>query len=73
LFLNQEVVGFFGFSLTPLSGVKRNPNSIFFESLILAQDERWRRALGMQVERLCEAQDFSLSIVHSSFIFQFGI
>ena len=22
-----------------------------FESLILAQDERWRRALGMQVER----------------------
>jgi hypothetical protein len=23
----------------------------FFESLILAQDERWRRALGMQVER----------------------
>ena len=25
--------------------------SIFFESLILAQDERWRRALSMQVER----------------------
>jgi hypothetical protein len=24
----------------------------FIESLILAQDERWRRALGMQVERL---------------------
>ena len=24
---------------------------IFFESLILAQDERWRRGLGMQVER----------------------
>jgi hypothetical protein len=23
----------------------------FFESLILAQDERWRCALGMQVER----------------------
>ena len=23
----------------------------FFESLILAQDERWRRVLGMQVER----------------------
>ena len=23
----------------------------FFESLILAQDECWRRALGMQVER----------------------
>jgi hypothetical protein len=22
-----------------------------FESLILAQDERWRRALGMQVDR----------------------
>ena len=28
----------------------------FFEDLILVQDERWRRALGMQVERLCEAQ-----------------
>ena len=28
----------------------------FFESLILAQDERWRRALSMQVERdLCVA------------------
>ena len=28
----------------------------FFESLILAQDERWRRALSMQVERrLCLA------------------
>ena len=26
--------------------------SILFESLILAQDERWRRALSMQVERL---------------------
>ena len=25
------------------------------EGLILAQDERWRRALSMQVERLCEA------------------
>ena len=25
--------------------------TIFFESLILAQDERWRRALSMQVER----------------------
>ena len=24
---------------------------IFFEDLILVQDERWRRALGMQVER----------------------
>jgi hypothetical protein len=24
---------------------------VFFESLILAQDERWRRALGMQMER----------------------
>ena len=28
---------------------------IFFESLILAQDERWRRALGMQVERFAQA------------------
>jgi len=25
--------------------------SYIFESLILAQDERWRRALSMQVER----------------------
>jgi hypothetical protein len=25
--------------------------SSLFEGLILAQDERWRRALGMQVER----------------------
>ena len=26
----------------------------FMESLILAQDERWRRGLGMQVERVNE-------------------
>ena len=26
-------------------------NNSFMESLILAQDERWRRALHMQVER----------------------
>ena len=25
--------------------------TLFIESLILAQDERWRRVLGMQVER----------------------
>ena len=25
----------------------------YIESLILAQDERWRRALGMQIERSC--------------------
>ncbi len=25
--------------------------SHFFENLILVQDERWRRALGMQIER----------------------
>ena len=35
---------------------KKLTESIFFESLILAQDERWRRALGMQVERLYVAQ-----------------
>ena len=29
-----------------------------FEGLILAQDERWRRALGMQVERTEKSQDF---------------
>ncbi|TSC84399.1 MAG: hypothetical protein G01um101416_1095 [Microgenomates group bacterium Gr01-1014_16] len=29
---------------------------IFFESLILAQDERWRRALGMQVERFSDGR-----------------
>ena len=28
-------------------------NVNFFESLILAQDERWRYALGMQVEWFC--------------------
>jgi hypothetical protein len=32
-------------------------SSYFFESLILAQDERWRRALSMQVER--KPQGFS--------------
>ena len=32
-------------------------SNFLFESLILAQDERWRRALGMQVERLCVAQE----------------
>ena len=47
---NQEVVG------NPRSGrglifVGVNSDNInFFESLILAQDERWRRALSMQVE-----------------------
>ena len=30
--------------------------TVFFESLILAQDERWRRALGMQVERMSVAR-----------------
>ena len=29
---------------------------IFTESLILAQDERWRRVLGMQVEGFFEAR-----------------
>ncbi len=33
----------------------------FFESLILAQDERWRRALSMQVERFFESQDLIYS------------
>jgi len=32
--------------------------SILFESLILAQDKRWRRALGMQVECTEKSQDF---------------
>ena len=40
LFLSQEVVGISAFG-----------GESFFESLILAQDERWRRALGMQVDR----------------------
>ena len=35
--------------------IRKNPSS-FFESLILAQDERWRRALSMQVERLRKEQ-----------------
>ena len=38
-------------------------SSIFFESLILAQDERWRYALSMQVERLCGAQGIQKSKV----------
>ena len=33
-------------------------NEDFFESLILAQDERWRRALCMQVERSEDSQGF---------------
>ena len=42
--------------------VNVNINSInFFESLILAQDERWRRALSMQVERDFESQDLNSS------------
>ena len=47
---DQEVVGIF----TPPSGV-------LFESLILAQDERWRRALGMQVERASVARPKSVA------------
>ncbi len=36
-----------------ISGADTDSGKILlFESLILAQDERWRRALGMQVERL---------------------
>ena len=31
----------------------KNDGVIFLESLILAQDERWRCALSMQVERSC--------------------
>ena len=32
-------------------GFGRDVNSLFMESLILAQNERWQRGLGMQVER----------------------
>ena len=48
------------FDIQDMTGnVRREPsylrtgflNSSHFEGLILAQDERWRRALGMQVER----------------------
>jgi hypothetical protein len=47
---NQEVVGnlHLGWSLILSDSITGNIN--FFESLILAQDERWRRALSMQVE-----------------------
>ena len=38
--------------LTAKISTRRN----FFESLILAQDERWRRALGMQIERTLGSQ-----------------
>ena len=31
--------------------MKQGYTQFFMESLILAQDERWRRGLGMQVER----------------------
>lgn len=34
-----------------MADCKKLTSLIFFESLILAQDECWRRALGMQVER----------------------
>ncbi len=53
-----NVVGFF----VPHQSVqdcKKLTSLIFFESLILAQDERWRRALGMQVERLSVGQEIS--------------
>jgi len=46
---------------------------IFFESLILAQDERWRRALSMQVERrLCIALRELISNVFFQFVVRQG-
>ncbi len=39
------------------SGIKlTQANENFLESLILAQNERWRRGLGMQVERSAETR-----------------
>jgi tRNA-uridine 2-sulfurtransferase len=38
-------------NIPPFYVISKNPQKIFFESLILAQDERWRCALSMQVER----------------------
>ncbi len=34
------------------------------ESLILAQDERWRRGWGMQVERYIDWRDFRIELVY---------
>ena len=37
------------------SAVRSADRDTYFEGLILAQNERWRRGLGMQVERLSGA------------------
>ena len=35
----------------PREGREKHDSKFFSESLILAQNERWQRGLGMQVER----------------------
>ena len=50
MFLNQEVVGNLHTRWSLIFIGVNSDNINFFESLILAQDERWRRALSMQVE-----------------------
>ena len=40
----------------------------FFEGLILAQDERWRRALSMQVERVLSCRKASLELVANGWV-----
>ena len=42
---------------------KRQFNCHYFESLILAQDERWRRAYYMQVERVKLLDPFGVTVV----------
>ena len=43
-----------GFSVIAFGRVQNPPGRIYSESLILAQNERWQRGLGMQVERAAE-------------------
>ena len=42
--------------MAPLGLFSVVPDS-FVKGLILAQNERWRRGLGMQVERVCRKAD----------------
>ena len=44
-----------------VSEISRKRDRINSESLILAQSERWRRGLGMQVEREIRASGMSIA------------
>jgi hypothetical protein len=41
----------------PACGGLQEETDSFVKGLILAQNERWRRGLGMQVERVCRKVD----------------